>query len=141
MRRIVSLVALVALVTLLAACRSGAAAGSGLTSKTWTLSSITTTSPASQGVIPASEQGKYTIEFKADNTFSAKADCNTIAGVYYAGDGGSLTIEPGPSTLVACPPASLGSAYTAALATTVRYAIANGELSLTLSGGGKLQYT
>jgi heat shock protein HslJ len=139
MRRVVSLVVLVALAVLAAACQ-GSSTGE-LTGKTWTLSAVTQDVPAFQGVIPPADQGKYTIEFGTDNTFSAKADCNTVQGSYYAGSGGSLTISPGPTTLMACPEGSLGSAYTAALATTTGYTIANGQLTLKLSGGGTLQFS
>ena len=139
MRRAVSLVVLVALAALAAACQ-GSKTGD-LTGKTWTLSAVTQDVPAFQGVIPPADQGKYTIEFRPDNTFSAKADCNTVQGTYYTGSGGSMTISPGPTTLVACPPGSLGSAYTAALATTRAYDVSNGTLSLILVRGGKLQFT
>jgi heat shock protein HslJ len=141
MRRIASLAVLVAVATLAAGCSTSSSGSGGLTGKTWTLSAVTQDVPAFQGVIPPAEQGKYTIEFRDDNTFSAKADCNTVQGAYYAGSGGSMTISPGPTTLVACPPGSLGSAYTAALATTRAYDISNGTLSLILSRGGKLQFT
>ena len=141
MRRVASLVVLVAFAALVVACRSGSSGADGLTGKTWTLSAVTQDVPAFQGVIPPAEQGRYTIEFRPDNTFTAKADCNSVQGVYLAGEGGSMTITPGPTTLVACPPGSHGSAYTAALARTVSYVISSGQLSLTLSGGGKLQFS
>lgn len=139
MRRVVSLAVLVALAALAVACQ-GSSTGQ-LTGKTWTLSAVTQDVPAFQGVIPPADQGKYTIEFRTDNTFSAKADCNTVQGAYYTGSGGSMTITPGPTTLMACPEGSLGSAYTAALATTRAYDIANGTLSLITVRGGKLQFT
>ena len=30
--------------------------------------------------MPAADQANYTIEFKADGTFAAKADCNQVVG-------------------------------------------------------------
>jgi heat shock protein HslJ len=141
MRRIASLAVLVVSAALVTACGSSSSGSAGLTGKTWTLSTVTQEVPAFQGVVPPAEQGKYTIEFRDDNSFSAKADCNTVQGVYVAGDGGSMTITPGPTTLVACPPGSLGSAYTAALSQTRSYVISNGQLSLTITGGGKLQFS
>jgi heat shock protein HslJ len=138
MRRLVSLSVLVAVVALVAACQ-GTSTGD-LTGKTWTLSAVTPDVAGFQGTIPA-DPSKYTIEFRSDNTFSAKADCNTVQGAYYAGSGGSMTISPGPTTLVACPPGSLGDAYTRALATTRAYSISNGTLSLITDRGGKLSFT
>jgi len=139
MRRVASLVVLVTFAALAAAC-AGHSTGE-LTGKTWTLSAVTQDVPAFQGVVPPAEGGKYTITFQPDNTFSAQADCNTVVGTYYAGSGGSMTISPGPTTLVACPPGSLGSAYTTALATVRAYDISSGTLSLITVRGGKLQFT
>jgi heat shock protein HslJ len=139
MRKIAPLVAVALVaVAILSACSTSS---TGLTGKTWTLSAVTQDVPAFQGVIPPGDQGKYTVTFNNDSTFSAKADCNTVTGGYRTGANGSMTIQPGPTTLVACPPGSLGQAYTAALGLTTSYEIANGTLSLTLQGGGKLQFT
>ena len=59
--------------------------------------------PAFQGVVPAADQANYTIEFKSDGTFNAKADCNQLAGTYTTTGSGGLTIVPGPMTLAAVP--------------------------------------
>ena len=139
MRRIASIAALVLIVgTLLGACTS---TSSGLTGKTWTLTAITQQTPAFQGVLAPDDQGKYTITFNDDSTFDAKADCNNVSGGYRTGSNGSMTIQPGPSTLVACPPGSRGDAYVTALSLTTSYEIAGGTLSLTLRDGGKLQFS
>jgi heat shock protein HslJ len=114
--------------------------GSGLTGKAWQLTAITTKVPAFQGVIPAADQSKYTIEFKSDGTFSAKADCNQVSGTYTATSSGGLTVVPGPSTMAACPEGSMGGPYVAALALSKSYAIASSELMITLSDEGTLQY-
>jgi heat shock protein HslJ len=135
MRRVASVVVLVAVAMLAAACGSG---HSELTGKTWTLRAVTQDVSGFHGVIPHDQH--YTIEFLDDNSFAATADCNSVAGVYYAGEGGSMTIKPGPTTLVACPPGSLGDAYTAALGKTTSYAVSGGQLTLRLSGGGNLQF-
>ena len=133
---------------IVAACSSaggsaGAAspsAGSGLTGKAWQLTAITTKVPAFQGVVPAAQQASYTIEFKSDGTFSAKADCNQVAGSYTTTASGGMTITPGPSTMAMCPPESLGPQYVAALSTAASYAVANSELTLTSADQGTLQY-
>jgi len=139
MRRIASFAA-VALVaaTLLGACSS---TSSGLTGKTWTLSAVTQDVPAFQGVIPPTDQGKYTITFNDDSTFDAKADCNNVSGGYRTGSNGSMAIQPGPSTMAFCGEGSLGNGYVSALSQTTSYEIGSGTLSLTLTGGGKLQFT
>ena len=69
------LVAALALGALLACCASG---GTSLTGHTWQWTASTTTTPVSQSVVP--DPQKYTIEFKANQTFSAKADCNQVSG-------------------------------------------------------------
>ncbi len=107
--------------------------GSGdLTGKTWQWTASTTTVPASQSVTPDPEN--YTITFATDGTFSAKVDCNQVAGTYTT-SGGSMTIVPGPSTLVACPEGSAADIYLAILAGTTSYAINGSELVLTTADG------
>src|SRR5215471_11812825 len=51
------------------------------------------------------DRTRYTIAFAADGTFSARADCNQVNGTYRQ-FGRRLTLQLGPSTLVACPPDS-----------------------------------
>jgi len=121
----------------IAACSNSAG---GLTGKTWQLTAITELVPAFQGVVPAADQANYTIEFKSDGSFSAKADCNTTSGTYTTTSSGGLTIVPGPTTLVACPEGSLSPQYIAALGNAASYAVANGQLTITLKDGGTLVY-
>jgi heat shock protein HslJ len=117
-----------------------ACSGSGLTGKTWQLTAITEKVPPFQGVVPAADQANYTIEFKSDGTFNAKADCNQTSGTYTTTGSGGLTIVPGPTTLVACPEGSLSSQYIAALGNSASYAIASSQLTITLTDGGTLVY-
>ncbi len=118
----------------------GCSSGSSLTGKTWQLTAITEKTPAFQGVVPANQQANYTIEFKSDGTFSAKADCNNVAGSYTTTSSGGLTITPGPSTLAACPEGSMGDQYVQGLANAASYAIANNELTITLDDSGTLVF-
>ena len=122
---------LLAMLFVVAACGSSG----GLTGKAWKWSASTTTTPASQSVVPPDQQANYTIEFKSDGTFAAKADCNQVSGNYTTGSSGALTIVPGPSTLVACPEGSLADLYMAGLAGTKSYAITNNQLVLTTADG------
>jgi heat shock protein HslJ len=119
---------------------AAASGGSDLTGKNWQLTALTTKVPAFQGVVPAADQSKYTIEFKSDGTFASKADCNQVAGTYTTTSSGGLTIKPGPSTMAACPEGSLGPEYVTALALAKRYAIASNELTITLTDEGTLQF-
>ena len=129
-----------------------------LLGKTWKLTGITEKTPAFQGVVPEADQSKYTIEFRADRTFTAKADCNQVGGTYEVHRGGqsdqnaddqvgpggaSMTILPGPSTLAACPPGSLADLFVAGLGSAGGFAIAGNQLTLTLGDGQPyaLQFT
>jgi len=136
MRRSVAVAAVIVIAVLaLAACSSSS---SSLTGKAWQWTASTTKAPASQSVVPNPE--KYTIEFKSDGTFSAKADCNAVAGGYTTTSSGGLTITPGPSTLVACGADSLGDVYVADLGKAASYAIASGQLTITLSDEGTMTF-
>jgi heat shock protein HslJ len=125
---------------------SGAASGSSgggggdLTGKTWQLTAITEKVPAFQGVVPEADQANYTIEFKSDGTFTAKADCNQLSGTYTTTSTGGLTIVLGPSTLAACPETSLAPQYVTGLGNAASYAVANGQLTITLKDEGTLVF-
>ena len=90
--------------------------------------------------MPEASQPNYTIAFNTDGTFSAKADCNTVQGGYVAGSDGSLELTLGPTTIVACPEGSLSDLYLIALGKTASYAVAGGQLTITLTDGGTLVY-
>jgi hypothetical protein len=67
-----------------------------------------------------------------------------VSGTYRtenpAAASGSMTIVPGPSTGAACPDGSYADLYVLALTKADRYAIANGQLTITLSDGGTLGF-
>lgn len=119
---------------------ASSAPATDLTGVTWQLSAITEKTPAFQGVVPAADQASYTIMFNADGSFNAKADCNQVNGSYTVGASNALTIMLGPSTLVACPEGSLGDLYTFALGNAASYAVADGQLTITLQDGGTLEF-
>jgi heat shock protein HslJ len=118
----------------------GACSGGNLTGKTWQLTAITEKVPAFQGVVPAAEQVNYTITFEPNGNFSAKADCNQLAGSYTTTGSGGLTLALGPMTLAACPVGSLSDQYVTALGKATSYAIANDQLTITTTDGGTLQF-
>jgi hypothetical protein len=131
----------------------GASPPAELLGKTWKLTAITELTPAFQGVVPTAEQANYTIEFQADGTFDAKADCNQVAGTYevHRGGsepgppgpgGGSISILPGPSPLAACSPGSLADLFVIGLGNASSYAIAANQLTLRLGDrAAALQFT
>jgi heat shock protein HslJ len=52
----------------------------------------------------------YTLQFNADGTVAAQIDCNRSSGSYQA-DETNLTIQLGPTTLMACPPPTLDNVF------------------------------
>ena len=102
MRRSLLLVMAIVVATVGAAC--GPDDASELTGMDWHLVSITEKTPAYQGVVPAEDQGRFTIQFGEDGSILAQADCNKVAGTYTTTNRGGLTITIGVSTLAACGP-------------------------------------
>ena len=87
------LVATLVLGALLVGCAQSGS-GSTLTGNTWEWTASTTTTPASQSVVPVPQN--YTIEFKSNQTFDGKADCNQISA---RGQAPQATASPSPSAL------------------------------------------
>jgi len=138
MRRVMVGIMLVAVVAGLGACSSGSGGSGGLVGPTWQWNSGSTKQPAHQFVVP--DPQNYTITFADDGTFQAKADCNQVHGSYTA-SGSTLTIQPGPSTLVQCGAASLGDEFTTLLHTVGSYKVDGSDLTLTfLADAGELQF-
>ena len=52
----------------------------------------------------------YTLAFMDDGRLTIEADCNTVMTTYIL-SGSALTIQPGASTLVACPPGSQDTVF------------------------------
>ena len=134
----------IAATVVLTACSSssssGSPSGAGLTGKTWQLTALTHRVAGGFGVVPAADQAKYTIEFKSDGKYQAKADCNQTSGTYTTTSDGGLTIEPGPTTLVACPEGSLSDEYIQGLTNASGYAIVDGQLTIKLKDGWTLVF-
>jgi uncharacterized protein YraI len=76
------------------------------------------------------DPSRYQIEFRVDGTVSIKADCNTVQASYQVGEGNSMTILPGASTLVACPEDSQADAFMQQLGATATYQFSNAALVL-----------
>jgi heat shock protein HslJ len=133
-----TLIALAIAATVALAACSGSS--SSLTGKTWQLTTLTERVANGLGGVPEADQANYTIEFKSDGNYQAKADCNQPSGTYTTISNGGLTIEPGPTPLVACPEGSLSDQYIQGLTNASSYAIADGKLTITLKDGWTLVF-
>ena len=80
------------------------------------------------------EPEKYDIVFRADGTYSARADCNRLAGTYVM-NGSQLTINPGITSLAACEPESRYDQYLSLLWRVTGAAQKEGLLVLLLDDG------
>ncbi len=123
---------LLATLFVVAAC-GASTSGQTLTGKSWIWASASGDSPGELKEIPNPE--RYTIEFKTDGTFSAKADCNQVNGQYTSTDNGDMTITLGPSTLVACPANSLADDFVTGLSGVTAWDITDRQLALTTTDG------
>jgi heat shock protein HslJ len=99
-----------------------------LTSAPWEW--VSTTDPA-QGTVAVNDPSRYVILFNDDGTAHIKADCNNVLADYTA-DGSSISIVPGPTTMVACPSDSMDAAFMQQLSTAAIYFIDGGNLYLDL---------
>ncbi len=82
-------------------------------------------------VMTVDDPSLYTLILKPDGTYRVKADCNTSMGAYVL-KGNSLTLEPGPMTLVECEPGSLYDNFLKKLGYVRTYVVHNGKLVLNL---------
>jgi len=87
------------------------------------------TSPSSE--VGVGDPENYDLVFRADGTYSAKADCNQLAGTYEL-SGSKLTINPGISSLAACPTDSKYDLYMSLLARVTGVGERDGLLVLLL---------
>ena len=73
----------------------------------------------------------YTLQFNADGTFTAQADCNQVSGSYTL-ENSQLSIVPGPSTMAACPEGSLGDQFVKNLGEANRFLFEGDDLIISL---------
>ena len=136
LRTAAATLALIVIVGSVAACSASA---EKLAGPTWQLTSVTEKVPAFQGVVPPEDQSRYTITFNEDGTAAIKADCNNVVATYTTEET-SISIVPGPSTLVACPDDSLGDKFVAGLSSATTYNIRPGGLTLYILNEGQLEF-
>jgi len=124
-------------ITFTSACNSRQA-GTDIIDITWQWVSLAEYEPASQSVVPDSEN--YTIILTSDGTMNIKADCNMVSGSYKI-DGNSLTLELGPSTMAFCGEESLDLMFTELLNNVESYNLENDQLFLNLENEfGKMSF-
>lgn len=97
----------------------------GLVGPTWQLTLVAKKDGQN---IPVNDPTRYAITFNADGTANIKADCNSIIAAYVIGAGNTMTVTPGPSTLVYCGPSSLDQVYMGGLTNTMGYRLEDGNL-------------
>jgi heat shock protein HslJ len=91
-------------------------------------------------VVSSNDPSRYTLTFNEDGTLQAQVDCNSGSGSYTL-DGTNLTFGPIATTRMACPEGSLDSVFAEDLAAVVSYALVDGNLNLTLSTDGVMEFT
>ncbi len=91
-------------------------------------------------VVLANEPSRYQIIFNADGTVSALLDCNSGSGTFTL-DGADLTFSPFASTRMACPQDSQANEFAEDLSAVISYAFADGNLHLTLSTNGVMEFS
>ncbi len=84
----------------------------------------------------------HTITFGDNGRYTGRADCNSVGGAYTV-TGSSIQVQPGPSTLVACLPGSLGDEFTSYLFRVATFSFSDdGDLLLALpADGGTMRFT
>ncbi len=101
-----------------------------LVGETWQWVGLRETIPASQSLIPDSEN--YTLTFNDDGTVNIKADCNVAIGTYQL-SGDQLTISMGPTTLAECGPESSYTQFLTLLEQAAGVGMGYGNLVITLA--------
>jgi CubicO group peptidase (beta-lactamase class C family) len=96
-------------------------------------------SPVDQYDVAQSD--KYRLIFMDEGSLFVFADCNTVQGNYTL-NGQSIKIEPGASTLAACPGDSRSEQFLTLLQSAATYSTQNGELTIDLSAdGGTMKFS
>ena len=96
---------------------SQSATGDSILDIVWQWTELTGTAVNPPQTVPNPEN--YTITFKADGTYSGKADCNRIGGTYSTENGGLILSPEMITTMAACGPQSLEQDYVRLLGSVV----------------------
>jgi heat shock protein HslJ/uncharacterized protein YraI len=95
----------------------------------WQWTNLVETAPAAETGV--GDPQNYDLVFRSDGTYSAKADCNQLAGTYEL-LGSQLTLNPGITTLAMCAPESKYDLYSGLLARVTGVGTREGMLVLLL---------
>ncbi len=104
-------------------------AGADLVGTTWEWVSLVDAA----GQTTATDPARYTITFNDGDVANVVADCNTVIANYFT-DGANITIEPGITSLVACPEDTQDQLFVNSLSSASSYVVEDGELFITLVG-------
>jgi heat shock protein HslJ len=91
-------------------------------------------------VLLALDPSRYTLTFNPNGSLFVKLDCNNGRGTYTV-DGVNLTFGAIASTRMGCPADTQDTIFAQDLAEVVSYAFADGNLHLTLSSGGVMEFS
>ena len=94
--------------------------------------------PGGTSVIAAAPE-RYTLAFQAGGRVLLRADCNRGSGGYEVNDN-AMKLGAVALTRMGCPPDSQDGEFLRQLERVARYAVAGGELALTLSDGGTMRF-
>ncbi|HMQ54972.1 MAG TPA: META domain-containing protein [Anaerolineae bacterium] len=109
-----------------------------LTGSTWQWVGLT--DPVQQVEIEQPEN--YTLTFQPDGTLQIKADCNNASAGYTAAEEGSLSVQPGITTLALCGPESRSEELVQKLGFAANYFFQDGHLFIDLmADGGTLEFS
>lgn len=98
------------------------------------------TDPAQQVEIDSPEN--YTLTFQPDGSLQIQADCNNASAGYTAAEEGSLSVQPGITTLALCGPESRSEELVQKLGFAANYFFQNGHLFIDLmADGGTLEFS
>lgn len=104
-------------------------AGADLQGVTWEWVSLLDPMGQTTAVDPT----RYTVTFNAGGTANVRADCNNVVANYFT-DGVNLVVEPGVTSLAACPEDTQDQLFLNSLAAAESYVVQDGELFVTMTG-------
>jgi heat shock protein HslJ len=94
----------------------------------------------STALSPIADPENYLLRLDEDGSFIARADCRSLTGTYSL-SGGELTLDPGPTTKVACGGDSLSDTYVDLLGKVANYDVyEDGALALGLQDRAGYMY-
>ncbi len=94
-----------------------------------------------KGPITVADSARYLVEFMDDGSVVITADCNNVIAQYTV-DESSITVTPGPSTLVACEGDSQGDLFVQQLSAAAIYFFKEGDLYIDMfADGGTMRFS